>query len=246
MKIKKVYKLLIIFSFIIGAIVFYISQYDTSFETLESDLKAYLDLEFVTLHETTDVPGQNLYKIVLFSSEKGVHVALINKGLNDNYQIRNAYTTYEDLSFIEYSFGWDDYLVFFGDFDLSVTKLEVLFEGGNSKVFDINNEPFLRLATAYQNKLRYVSFNDPSDYRLYYEDGTKNLIHFTKRSYNVDAKNSGTKLMVDTMTIVIALIGVLLMVPLHFAKRGVGPYKIFERTIHMEKDDMVRSQMRYY
>lgn len=242
MKRKRMISYTIVSVFIMLAVIFYISHYQTTMDTLEKDLKDYLKLENISIVEMERIPKRDAYKMILFTSEKGVHVAVLNQGVNGKYQIRRAYTTEEELSFFDYNFSGYEYFILYGNFEDTVTSVNLLYKDDHNKIIEYPNKPFILYSptTAYN-----VTYDYPSGYRLHYQDGSKALIRLEKQSYNINTKTSGSKLMVESLTILIALLGVLLLIPLHLFTRGKGKYTRFGKVIKMENDDMVRSQMRF-
>lgn len=232
-------RLIFILFFMLLGLWYYLSQYTITLDTLDTALEDYLELNKVVIEETQVLEERDFYTLVLFTSEKGKHVALIDRGLNGKYDIRSAYTTQEDLSYIHMEAGFYYTHIIYGGFEDNVTSLDIIYTG-DEETIEKPGPVFMIYSGSF-----YYDVSRPRDYRIHYADGTSDVVHLTKSSYNIDVRTSGSKLSVVLIALGIASIGIFLIIPHSLIHKKRGPFKTYHPFIHMEGDDMVKSQMRY-
>ncbi|MBN2794748.1 MAG: hypothetical protein JXR88_05035 [Clostridia bacterium] len=148
---------------------------------------------------------------------------VLDQGYQGKYRIQSLYTTKEPLSYVHMHLRYGEYMYFYGQFPEDVKSFEVNFRNDRSGKINVEDASYLWLANYTPIRSNSFARENVTDYYVYHEDDTREVIHLDSRSYNLDTITAISRPTVHMMTLLLSSSGVLLLILNRFRLKIRGP-----------------------
>lgn len=149
-EIRKVIRVSLILLAILSACIFYLTTYKIDLQNMDEKLSQALEIEHLKVIDLYSLDDGDKNMFVYFESKTGSGIALLNKGINQRYQICDSHQSHELLSSVYFLVNTMDYTVLYGKSDQTIKNIEIEVKQ-KREILNVNSKIIFKVLESRQS-----------------------------------------------------------------------------------------------